>query len=136
MKIIPLIHFNGQCDEAIQLYKKAFGCTVKSLIHYSDAVNHGWEKQDTLAENRVYHSEILFGNQEVRLSDNSEEEAELSRQVVHLISFDTAEEVEEAFAVLREDGEILQPLEKPPYAVIIGTVKDRFGIQWNLVCDF
>ena len=46
------------------------------------------------------------------------------------------EEVKKAFEVLSRDGEVIQPLECPPYMVIIGSVRDCFGIQWTLMCDF
>ncbi len=56
--------------------------------------------------------------------------------MIHIIRFDTAEEVENAFSVLSDGGEVIRPLERPPYMVIIGTVKDRFGVIWELMCDF
>ena len=54
----------------------------------------------------------------------------------HLIGFRTAEEVRSAFEVLSRDGEVIAPLNCPPYMVIIGTVRDCFGIPWTLMCDF
>jgi len=56
--------------------------------------------------------------------------------VIHIIGFDTAEEVEKAFSVLSDGGEVIRPLERPPYMLLIGTVKDRFGVKWELMCDF
>jgi PhnB protein len=61
---------------------------------------------------------------------------ELTKKVIHIIGFDTAEEVENAFSVLSVGGEVIKPLERPPYMVIIGTVKDRFGVHWELMCDY
>ena len=110
MKFIQKICFSGETEEALEEYKKAFGCTIRSLLHYSDAVKNGWERPDEEKESLVYHSEI--------------------------IGFDTAEEVEKAFSVLIDGGEVIRPLERPPYMLIIGTVKDRFGVKWELMCDF
>lgn len=92
---------------------------------------------DAAKESLVYHSEIMFGEQEVRMNDLSDEaEVELTKEVIHIIGFDTAEEVEKAFSVLSDGGEVIKPLERPPYMVIIGTVKDSFGVKWELMCDF
>lgn len=131
-----MIYFNGQCEEAIELYKKAFNCRVKCLLHYSDAVNNGWEQPNPELDKMVYHSEAFFGEHEVRFCDCSKEEAELSQKMIYVVGFDTAEEVEATFVTLSEDGEVIQPLSSPPYLVVIGTVKDKFGIQWQLVCDY
>jgi PhnB protein len=137
MKFIQKLCFSGETEEALEEYKQAFGCTVRSLLHYSDAVKNGWESPDAVKESLVYHSEIMFGEQEVRMDDLSDEaEVELTKEVIHIIGFDTAEEVEKAFSVLCEGGEVIKPLERPPYMVIIGTVKDRFGVKWELMCDF
>ncbi len=137
MKFIQKLCFSGETEEALKEYKRAFGCTVRSLLHYSDAVKNGWEKPDAVKEALVYHSEIMFGEQEVRMNDMSDlAEVKLTKEVIHIIGFDTAEEVEKAFYVLSEGGEVIKPLERPPYMVIIGTVKDRFGVKWELMCDF
>jgi PhnB protein len=137
MKFIQKLCFFGETEEALEEYKRAFGCTVRSLLHYSDAVKNGWEQPDKEKESLVYHSEIMFGEQEVRMDDLSDEaEVELTKKVIHIIGFDTAEEVENAFSVLSVGGEVIKPLERPPYMVIIGTVKDRFGVHWELMCDY
>ena len=67
---------------------------------------------------------------------SSPQDVALTRQVNHIVGFDTAQEVEHAFAVLSEGGEVIRPLEHPPYMVVIGKVRDRFGVQWELMCDF
>jgi PhnB protein len=137
MKFIQKLCFSGETEEALEEYKQAFGCTVRSLLYYSDAVKNGWESPDVTKEPLVYHSEIMFGEQEVRMSDLSDEaEVKLTKEVNHIIGFSTAEEVEKAFSVLSEGGEVIKPLERPPYMVIIGTVRDRFGVKWELMCDY
>jgi len=35
--ITPCIHFNGNCDEAIAFYKKAFAAEVKEIFYAKDA---------------------------------------------------------------------------------------------------
>lgn len=137
MIFIQKLCFSNQTDEALELYKRAFGCKERCLLHYSDAVKNGWEEPNAEREQAVYHSEIMFGEQEVRMYDSTDEtELRLTREVRHAVGFDTEDEVRHAFAVLSEEGEIVQPLVKPPYMVIIGSVKDKYGLIWELMCDF
>lgn|SRR5574344_1911301 len=137
MKMIQQLHFNNQADEAIALYKKAFDCTVKTLLHYEDAVKNGWETPCPEKNNKVYHSEVMFGPQEVRFSDfSSAEDIELTKRMEHIIGMDSEEEVEKAFTILAKNGEIIEPLHHPPYMVVIGRVKDKFGLLWTLMCDY
>ena len=57
----------------------------------------------------VHHSEIMFGEHEVRMNDLSDEaEVKLPKEVIHIIGFDTAEEVEKAFSVHSDGGEVMK----------------------------
>ncbi|MBO5176501.1 MAG: VOC family protein [Lachnospiraceae bacterium] len=137
MKFIQKLYFAGNTLHAIEKYKEAFGCTEKSVILYEDAVKNGWTELDPQREGTVYHSEIMFGDQEVRMTDTMDvPRLQLIRELDYAVGFRTAEEVKKAFDVLSRDGEIIHPLEYPPYMVIIGSVRDCFGIQWTLMCDF
>lgn len=137
MKLVQNLYYADDAIKAIEKYKQAFGCTVRSLILCSDAVKNGWCEPNPARNELVYHSEIMFGEQEVRMADTDDTSMlELIRKVEYSVKFQTEEEVRKAFEVLSEDGEVIQPLEAPPYMVIIGTVKDRFGIKWTLMCDF
>lgn len=110
---------------------------MKSLVFYSDAVKNGWEKPNPQKDSMVYHSEIMFGEQEVRMADSEDASMlELIRKLDYAVGFRTEEEVRRAFEVLSKDGEIIRPLETPPYMIIIGTVEDCFGITWTLMCDY
>ena len=60
----------------------------------------------------------------------------LTKETLHQAALDSEEDVVKAFTILSEGGEVISPLEKPPYAVIIGEVRDRFGLKWQLFCDF
>ena len=137
MKFIQKLYFAGNTLQAIEKYKEAFGCKEKSVILYEDAVKNGWAEADVQREGTVYHSEIMFGDQTVRMADTMDvSHLQLIRKLDYAVGFRTAEEVKKAFEVLSIDGEVVQPLECPPYMVIIGSVRDCFGIHWTLMCDF
>lgn len=137
MKFIQKMYFKNEADKALELYKLAFGCTVKCWITYADAVKAGWEKPNPAKDSSLYHCEIMFGEQEIRM-ENTEDESLLENvhKVEYLVGFDTEEEVVKAFNILSEGGEVIRPLEKPPFMVVIGSVRDRFGNIWVLMCDF
>ncbi len=137
MKVIVQLCFPGTADDALELYKKAFGCEVQSMVHYRDAVAYGWEEQDDEKSDKVYHSEIIFGKSEIRLTDlGNPEQVESSQKLIVNLGMDSEKDVRKAFAVLAEEGTVIRELVCPPYMVIIGEVKDKFGIDWCLMCDF
>lgn len=48
------------------------------------------------------------------------------------VEFDSLEDLERAFAVLSEGGEVLMPLDNYGFSQKFGWVNDRFGVSWQL----
>lgn len=42
MQITPVFNLNGQCDEAVDLYQRAFGAKVDFILRYTDADPRGF----------------------------------------------------------------------------------------------
>lgn len=133
--VIPTLHFSGQCEKAIGLYKEAFNCKVQYLMHYSDAVERGWEKDVPEIRNMVYHSEVLFGEQLFRMSDGANTEPNINTAVFFAVSLDTIEEVKKAFEVLQASGTVIEKLEPTPYSACMGSVMDKYGIRWRVMTE-
>lgn len=62
MKFIQKLCFSGETEEALEEYKKAFGCTIKNLLHYSDAVKNGWERPDEKRNHWCIIPRLCLGN--------------------------------------------------------------------------
>ncbi len=62
--ITPNFNFAGCCEEAITLYKRAFGAEVGCLLRYSARDKTDWDRELTPEqENYVYHAELFIGGQ-------------------------------------------------------------------------
>ena len=92
--IIPTIHFNGNCDEAINFYKGALGAEVKEINYAKDApLGSG---MDELPPNFVMHSEVYICGTNFSLTDGAEAPPTIGN-FSYMIVYDTAEEVTAAF---------------------------------------
>ena len=135
MTVIPTLHYYGQCEEAIGLYKEAFNCKVHYFMRYSDAVERGWEEDIPEIRNTVYHSEILFGEQLFRMSDGADTKPNTNTAVFFAVNLDTVEEVKKAFEVLQASGTVIDELETTPYSACMGSVMDKYGIRWRVMTE-
>jgi len=123
MIIIPTLHCGGRCEEAIVLYQKAFGLVVD------------WQGKDEKT-NLIFHTEARIGGQRIRLSDGGTERGSIQTDSLFLAAvFDSAEEVDRVFDILKENGEVIQAPHKPDFAAYMSEVKDRFGFKWFLMVD-
>ena len=124
MTIIPTFHCGGQCAEAIALYQKAFDLQID------------WQGKDA-ETGLIYHTEAHIGNQRLRLSDGTtEKQGKIQADSLFLTAvFDTAEEAERAFNLLKESGTIVQASYKPDFATHMSELIDKFGFRWFLMVD-
>lgn len=120
---IPTFHCGGHCAEVIELYKKAFNLKID------------WQGKD---ENTglIFHTVAHIGDQRIRLSDGGMERDIIQVDSLFLaVIFDTIEEVEKTFDILKDGGTIIQLPHKPEFAAYMSEVKDKFGFKWLLMVD-
>lgn len=123
MLFIPTLHCGGRCEEAIELYKKAFQLEVD------------WQGKNE-ETNLIYHTEARIGTQRIRLSDGGMEREEIQADSLFLaVVFDTVADVERVFDILKEGGTVIQPPHKPDFATCMSELKDKFGFKWFLMVD-
>lgn len=135
MEIRPYITFDGECTEALALYKRAFHCRELQIMHFRDLPqNPQWAIPEAYMD-RVVQATVQFGENFIRMSDCGPAQqlhAPESQRIS--ISVETGEaEVRNAFAVLAERGRIDMALSETFYSPCAGVVFDQFGVMWHLV---
>lgn len=136
MMITPNLHFNSVCKEAIVLYKRAFNGEITQLFQYSDADPSDFNI-DQLTESekeQVYHAEMMIGNQRFFFSD-SFDPIPHGQNVSIVITFDSGDEVKNAYELLAMGGEVLQQLTETTYSGCFTSIVDRFGVRWELMTE-
>ena len=135
MIITPNFHFQGDCEEAMNLYQKAFHGEITCLLHYRDANPRDYVA-DSRSGGRVYHGEMLLYGIRVMMSDM--EPAEIAEKPVSpplslVVTMDTKEQVMEAYEVMKEGAVIRQTPQSTTYSSCFVSLIDRFGIRWEIM---
>lgn len=134
--VTPGFNFNGQCEEAIALYEKAFGATTKFIMRYSDANKRDWNFPLTDdKKNMVYHAEMFIGNQRVMFSDIIEFDLSKGTSLFLVITFEDAESVKKAYEILKEGSTIVYPMKSTTYSSCFVSLIDKFGFRWVLMTE-
>ena len=132
IKIRPYITLNGQCAEAIELYKKAFKTDTIEIAKFSDMPNAEIPED---FKDKILQCTLKFGDDFIRLSDcgpNHKLKDPESERISLAIEADV-EAVKFAFDILAEEGRVGMPLAKTFYSSCAGVVFDKFGVMWNFV---
>ncbi len=134
--VTPTFNFHGQCENAINLYQKAFDAKIGCLLRYSDADNLDWNTPLTEEQaNYIYHAEIYIGEQRIMLSDIIEFSLIQSTSLFLTITFDSSEKVKKAYEVLKDGCTIIYPLHRTTYSSCIVVLVDKFGFRWGLMTE-
>ncbi|MCL2199262.1 MAG: VOC family protein [Defluviitaleaceae bacterium] len=132
-KIEPMLTFDRQCEEAIEMYKKAFGAEVVVFMRFSEADPKDWKSDNEDDKKLIYHAQLNIGGQRLLLCDNLFNDLPRGHSVYPVMSFKTAEEVRAAYDVLVDGATIISPLGKTTYSAAVATLVDKFGIHWDLM---
>jgi len=136
MKIVPTLNFGGNCRQAIHMYEKAFKGKISCLITYGEANDPAY--MPLLKEGQeeyVYHSELVLNDQRIIMSDHVDIEFQTCYSNFLTIMFDTKEEVQQAYEVMKEGSKTIYPMEATPYSSCRVVFVDKFGIRWGIMTE-
>ena len=136
-KINTSICFDGNCEEALKFYERAFGVKAEIAGRYKDNPGENEEERGGMNEdpkfaNYIMHAEIkLDEGQELYFCDYPGSPT-FNGSMGILLSFDTVEKANDVFAILADGGKIVSPICKTFWSECYGNVIDKFGMDWQI----
>ncbi|MCL2621247.1 MAG: pyridoxamine 5'-phosphate oxidase family protein [Defluviitaleaceae bacterium] len=131
--IEPMLQFEGNCEEALEAYKKAFGAKMPVFMRYSDANPGDYPTIEENQKNWVYHAQLIIGDKRIMLCDNLFNDLPRGHSVYPVVCFKTTEEAKTAFDILSKDATIITQPTSKTYSPYVATLVDKFGIHWDLM---
>ena len=133
--IAPVLKFNGDCAEAIELYKKAFGATDEYVDYYRNAPDDsGLPNKGPMAD-KIMHSGMTIAGTHFNMSDEIEL-VENGNRYAFNVFLDSDDKVKAAFEILKEGGNVVVNLGPQFFSPMYASVLDRFGVHWQLIADY
>jgi PhnB protein len=127
MKLVPYLHFGGNCEEALNVYKTVLNGKVEIVSRYDDPNMNAPEDY----KNKVLHGVITFQDNTIMASDSFPgQQLKYGDSVAMSLQFESEDECRRVFDTLSEGGQILMPLEKQFWGDFFGHFVDRFGVRW------
>lgn len=133
MKLHTYVNFPGTCREALQFYEKHLGGKIAMMSTFDQMpdpknIPPGLEKG-------VLHARMELGGTILMASDGPKDRVQPMRSAYLSLSVDTEAEAERIYAALSDGGEIFMPLAETFFATRFAQFRDRFGINWMLLCE-
>lgn len=121
--------FEGNCMEALELYKDAFNAKVEELKQYKDLPANPNFQITKEQENHVLNCNLKIGKQVIMCADAPERSAAGKNMS---ITFTTSDDkaLQHAWDTLQKNGEIYMELQPTFFAKLHGSLQDPFGVNW------
>jgi PhnB protein len=143
MKPTPYIHFDGNCQEALDYYSKHLGAKVAFKMTYGDmpsqpagspAASAGCTPNPASA-NKIMHARIQIGEGIVMAGDCPT--GRYTKPEGFFISLDAKDttEAKRLYDALSAKGQVFMPLGETFWAKSFGMFSDQFGIPWMINCE-
>lgn len=129
----PYLVMDGNAKEAIQFYEKALDAQVIMVQTFGEMpANPDFPLPDS-ARDRISHALLKVGETDLMFSDTFPgQPVQSSNQVQICIMTDQAEQAKRIYEALREDGQVVMPLQETFWSPAYGIVADKFGVNWNI----
>ncbi|PCL92074.1 VOC family protein [Paenibacillus lautus] len=133
LRMNPYLVMDGNAKEAIQFYEKALDAQVVMVQTFGEMpANPDFPLPDS-ARDRISHALLKVGETDLMFSDTFPgQPVQSSNQVQVCIMTDQAEQAKRIYEALREDGQVVMPLQETFWSPAYGIVADKFGVNWNI----
>lgn len=126
----PYIAYKGNCQEAIDFYKKA----LDAELIFSQTWGETPHSQPGM-EDKIMHATIKINDSVIMMADMPESDVATGGNISLAIGLNDVEKAREYFDNLSDGGNVTMPLDKTFWAEAFGMLTDKFGISWMVNCD-
>ncbi len=127
------LSFKGNCEEAFNFYKAAFGGEFAHVGKFKDMPQNDQNFQMDEAEmNNIMHISFPIGNTVLIGSDSGGEwssKIKVGNNFSASINTDSSAEADRLFNTLSENGKVIMPMNKTFWGSYFGMFTDQFDIQ-------
>jgi PhnB protein len=127
MKLDIYINYPGHCEKAFRFYEQHLGGKINMMMPHQQSPSNFPEEW----KNPILHAIIEIGGTMLRGADIPN--AEPMRSAYLTLRLHTAEQAEQIYHLLSQEGEIFMKMEKTPFANRFAMLRDKFGTSWMLL---
>ena len=132
--------FDGNCEEAFDFYKSAFGGDYNDLNRFGEMPSQkGMPPLSAEVQHKIMHVSLPISSETILMGSDSMpgmgSKIIMGNNFSISIGVNSKEEADKLFAVLSQGGKITMPLELTFWGAYFGMWTDRFGINWMINYD-
>lgn len=136
MAVDVYFNFNGNCREAVEFYADVFNTEAPQIMTFGEAPPNPEYKLPEEAKDLVMHARINVNGSNVMFSDVFPGMPYVQGNNITLAFVSTdLDEIKSVFHKLKEGGAVNMELQETFWSKCYGSVKDKFGTEWQVSHD-
>jgi PhnB protein len=136
MAVHVYINFHGNCREALDFYQQVFKTEAPEVMTFGDAPPDSGFPTNEENKDLVMHTALDIYGTTIMFSDILPEETLVEgNNISMVIMLKELAEIRELFDKLKDGGSVEMELHEAFFSKLYGSVKDRFGIIWQIMHD-
>jgi len=135
--INPYINFNGNAEEAFNLYKAVFGGEFASVVRFKDLESSEFPVSEDEA-NKIMRIVLPIGGNTLIANDVPESMGPVNEHENRSkisVDAESREEADKIFTGLSVGGDVEMPLSESPWGTYFAMFRDKYGIEWTVEFD-
>lgn len=131
------LNFNGNAEEAFNMYQRVVGGEIKMIMRYKDTP----EKDKVAAADldKIMHIALTLEQGRILMATDALESMgrplKMGNNFSLSLSAASKEEADKLYTGLSEQGESTMPMQNTFWGAYFGMLTDKFGIQWLIDCE-
>lgn len=133
-KADPYLYFNGNTEEAFNFYKSVMNVEISEILRFGDIEGNPMGVPDADID-KIAHIALPLGDTLLLGTDHVNSMGPPltpGNNFYITLAAESAEEAENVFNGLANDGKVLVPLKEEFWAEKFGMCVDKFGVQWMI----
>jgi PhnB protein len=136
MAVDVYLNFNGNCREVVDFYAEVFGTEEPKIMTFGETPPNPEYPLPEEAKDLVMHTRLNISGSNVMFSDVFPGMPFVEGNNISLAIVSTdLDEITSVFSKLKEGGSVGMELQETFWSKCYGSVKDKFGIEWQFNYD-
>jgi PhnB protein len=135
MELQPYLFFRGNCEEALDFYKRIFGGEVTQLSRFKDAPPDPEHPRSPADDQRIMHATFTSPDFSFMASDAQPGKEYGEGPISLSIGLSDVKVAQRLFDGLAQGGNVEMPLSDMFWGAKFGMLTDKFGIDWMVNCQ-
>jgi len=135
----PYLVFKGNCEEAFNFYRSAFGSAFRYIGRYKDMPQPDRKNFAPGADEKIMHVSLPISTETILMGCDIIETAGQpiaeGNNFSLSVTTDSREEADRLFHELSAGGQIKMSMTQTFWGAYFGTFTDKFGINWMVSFD-